>query len=298
MVLGVFGFSAFNGATLTATYRFDTAGFNITIVFDASTSGWTTPQRTAVSEAIRRWEPMIDGDVDGVWFDGGCGIIGDEYVDDVLVIVRQTVIDGSSGVLAQAGFCNLRATSSSQSGGRVDTNYGQPLPISGVMTFDASDFVDLFGNGLLTDVTTHEVGHILGIGTLWDNPAFDLIQGPASAPFHVGSATVFRFNEAGGSGSEVPVQPQIFGHWDENAFNAELMTPFINLTNPLSAITLGALDDMGYGVEYLLADPYAVPGASISSSAPGSSGVRLLDDIVRYAPPAGSGSRESGAGNR
>ena len=48
----------------------------------------------------------------------------------------------------------------------------------------------------------------------------------------------------------------------------ELMTGFINsnAVNPLSAITLGAMEDMGYVVDFTAADPYTVSATFRASS--------------------------------
>lgn len=59
----------------------------------------------------------------------------------------------------------------------------------------------------------------------------------------------------GGAGS-------ICGHWSEASFNMtnanELMTPFFDadVINPLSTVTVGALEDLGYEVDYHAADSF------------------------------------------
>ena len=35
------------------------------------------------------------------------------------------------------------------------------------MTFDTADLQAMEANGTLVDVITHEMGHVLGIGTIW-----------------------------------------------------------------------------------------------------------------------------------
>ncbi len=49
-------------------------------------------------------------------------------------------------------------------------------------------------------------------------------------------------------------------HWHEADMGRELMTGFINESsiNPLSAITVGAMKDMGYVVDLTKADTYTV----------------------------------------
>ena len=50
------------------------------------------------------------------------------------------------------------------------------------------------------------------------------------------------------------------GHWRESDMGREVMTGYLNLSvvNPLSAITVAALEDMGYVVDISKADTYTV----------------------------------------
>src|SRR5690606_3350133 len=79
------------------------------------------------------------------------------------------------------------------------------------------------------------------------------------------------FDDAGGwihTGPPVPVEDQggsgtRLSHWRESVFGAEVMTGWINAGfNPLSAITIAALRDMGYGVTLDVADPFTVGAAA------------------------------------
>jgi len=47
------------------------------------------------------------------------------------------------------------------------------------------------------------------------------------------------------------------GHWDEDCFLDELMTGIATGSLPLSTITVGGLEDLGYTVDYGNADPYS-----------------------------------------
>jgi hypothetical protein len=54
---------------------------------------------------------------------------------------------------------------------RTATSNGQAMkdggiPISGTMEFDIADSASGFKDGSLLTVITHEMGHVLGIGTL------------------------------------------------------------------------------------------------------------------------------------
>ena len=69
----------------------------------------------------------------------------------------------------------------------------------------------------------------------------------------------------GGSGESVPVANTggpgtADGHWRESVFDNELMTGYLDSgDNPLSAITVGSLGDIGYGVDLDASDPYGTP---------------------------------------
>ena len=71
-------------------------------------------------------------------------------------------------------------------------------------------------------------------------------------------------------------------HWRESVLVDELMTPQLNSgSNPLSAVTVQSLADLGYQVDVLGADPY--------------SGVFTAP---AFAPPRGRGHHRAGWGRR
>ena len=57
-------------------------------------------------------------------------------------------------MLAQSGPCGLR---------------NDRIPFVGVVTLDLDDLTPLSGSRTLTDVIFHELGHVLGFGTLWNS---------------------------------------------------------------------------------------------------------------------------------
>jgi Leishmanolysin len=78
----------------------------------------------------------------------------------------------------------------------------------------------------------------------------------------MGSNAIREFKAISGCNS-VPVEQDggrgtACSHWDEECMGRELMTGFANAggINPMSRITIGSLDDMGYDVDYTRADPY------------------------------------------
>ena len=74
-------------------------------------------------------------------------------VDDLMVLASIVEIDGPRGVLAAAGPCGIREGS---------------LPYMGVLTMDAADLERLAETGNLDELALHEMGHVLGIGALWE----------------------------------------------------------------------------------------------------------------------------------
>jgi hypothetical protein len=138
------------------------------------------------------------------------------------------------------------------------------------MELDEGDLNDLEASGLLEQVIIHEMGHVLGFGTLWNtSPNGFLVGGGTADPYFDGAAAIAAFDAAGGDARTDPKVPventggpgTRDGHWRETVHNSELMTGWIEsggATNPLSAITIASLADMGYAVNMNAADPYVL----------------------------------------
>jgi hypothetical protein len=125
------------------------------------------------------------------------------------------------------------------------------LTLYGLMFFDTDDLAFLEQNNIFDEVVVHEMGHVLGFGTLW-NFGRSLLQGTNADPRFVGPNGIAGYLDVGGRGNSVPVEEDFgpgtaFSHWDEETFDEELMTGFIALGNsPLSIMTIGSMQDLGY----------------------------------------------------
>lgn len=249
-------------ATFTATVPADPAAFNIGLRF---LSGATPAQRLAFHDARVRWEAAITQDLEDelldVPADSTCGTgwpAVTQNIDDVMILVMLAPIDGPGKVLGSAGPCWIRDTDN--------------LTLLGAMQFDTADLQEVEADGLLSSVILHEMGHVLGIGTLWDLQGLladpSLPSNPGADPHFTGAQATGAFDNAGGVayvGGKVPVENtggvgRADAHWRETVFGNELMTGLIGTgPNPLSRITLASLADQGYSVNLATADGYSLP---------------------------------------
>lgn len=211
------------------------------------TGGLSERQRAAFTSAADRWTRIIVGDLPPIDVDG-------ETIDDLLIVAEGADIDGEGQVLGQAGPTHLRPAAAGAAA---------MLPARGEMTFDSADLAELEADGSLDDVITHEMGHVLGIGTLWDQKGL-LAGSGTDDPTFTGAGALAEYATLGGSG-DIPVENTggpgtAEGHWRETTFDDELMTGFLGTTdNPLSRMTAAGLADLGYEVDLAAAEEYALP---------------------------------------
>eukprot|EP01026_Neomeris_dumetosa_P012015 TRINITY_DN142348_c0_g1_i1.p3 TRINITY_DN142348_c0_g1~~TRINITY_DN142348_c0_g1_i1.p3 ORF type:complete len:128 (+),score=12.79 TRINITY_DN142348_c0_g1_i1:28-411(+) len=95
--------------------------------------------KQAFLDAAKRWELVITGP---------------SYT--LFISASVTHIDGPGQILGQAGPDELAQIN------------GKALPIHGNMQFDSADVDMMVENGTFSSVILHEMGHVLGIGTLWN----------------------------------------------------------------------------------------------------------------------------------
>lgn len=222
-------------------------GYDIQIQY----AGLTASQQAIFEQAAARWERVITGDLANATYNG-------VTVDDLLINASSVSIDGVNGVLGQAGPDRFRS--------------GSMLPYHGTMQFDSADLAAMEANGTLLGVVAHEIGHVLGIGTLWDSKGLLVGAGTSNVRFTGAQATAAYNAIFGRSETGVPVESDggsgtADAHWDETLFGSELMTGYVgpSSTMPLSRITVGSLADIGYTVNMAAADAYS-PTAALASS--------------------------------
>ena len=232
------------------------SSYNITLVFEGSQ--WSEDLQQAFISAADYLTTIIFGDIDDVFADFGDGK-GFRYVDDFEISANLGVIDGQGGVLGQAGPTFIRPATS--------------LPILGEMTFDVADAQNLFdgdaasGTDRWASVVMHEMLHAIGFGSLWETMGLvDNIGTTANPDFrYTGSHGVYEYQTLYPSlhasdlnaWAGVPVEsssgsPGTDGsHWDQIAFDNELMTGYVDAHNTISNMTIAVLKDMGYVTTYV-----------------------------------------------
>jgi len=272
----------------------DNSRYNITLRFaeDEFTQSVTTAQRNIFKEATAFWEKVITGDLEN--FGSTTTRYPAEYViddtgavlgvfDDVLIDIKFSDLDGPGGLLGQAAP-RLPRLSGKDAG----------LTVWGMMEFDIGEFQasGFFVNDqAYKEVVIHEMAHVLGIGTLWtdkelvdDNYSINPprvpggLPNPNYDPGFTGVQTINEYNKllgAIGESTDATVVPiansggpgNYNGHWRELAFGNELMTPFADGSESLSAMTVASLQDLGYTVNKnasVIANDYKLPPPPIS----------------------------------
>lgn len=236
------------------------AAFDITI----NVTGSPTPSQIAAFTAAETfWESVILNHKDDVGTFLGPTINAD---------IR--VIDGPGGILGRAGPTNV--------GGTTGGDY--TYTTRGIMQFDSADVVNLQNAEVFDDVILHEMGHVIGIGTLWNTSilapqwrrqqVYSNGSGQYTGEFGLAAYNA-EFNQ---TGAFVPVElgggpGTANAHWNEVDGGAgltglvsnitgmdmrdELMTGWLNSPPQfISSLTVQSLMDIGYNVA-----PVPEPGA-------------------------------------
>ena len=267
--------------------------FNIDIVFAGHRS---EPMDRLVREAAQRWMQVVTGDLPDVMVSGSisppsrrCYVEEGDFrfygvVDDLLVFVG--IEEPYGGVAGRGGNCLLRDSYLPYVGGiRLNPRFVHPVD-------DPTDAMK---------TASHELGHALGFGTLWNRMGFlknpTWREGLGADTHFTGPLAIQAFDAAGGTnyapGSKVPVE-NVFApnaHWKTShpstaelrvgVFVDELMGGLGN--GPiLSAITVQSLADLGYEVDVTKADPYrlyngAADGAAAAVAVQGTADAERLD---------------------
>ena len=260
--------SAIPNKTTTFTTTVTVSAFNVDVRFVGDAS---LPVRTAFANAVAKWRQVIVGSIGtinnvnipagpdanacGPWTPALTGT-----VQNTIIFARIDSIDGpgtpgGGNILGQASPCYLN---------------GNAIPFLGFMEFDKYDVDLLVARGQFEKVVLHEIGHVLGIGTIWNFRRTLLNTSIMNDPYYVGNGARAQFaaiNTVTYSGNPVPVENTggsgtANSHWRTSVMQRELMQGFaVNPVQPLSRITVGSLQDLGYTVNLTAADAFSLTAA-------------------------------------
>lgn len=227
-------------------------------------------QRATVEEAARRVSALITSGYQPIHLNVPKGECDrhlpsiDETLDHfvVYVVVRRVNRD----VYADSIPCTL--------------HNGTFLPAYGMVDLNTTGLNDLTREDLL-DTMMHEMLHTLGIGSLWlraDRISVDgtkdragLITRVGSRYFYTAPAALAAYRALGGRQKEgIPLDNDA-SHWRGSAVCSELMSgesgKYTERVNPISPITLAALQDLGYSVDLSKASRYILPTKGCTAQA-------------------------------
>jgi hypothetical protein len=214
--------------------------FSIEVRF---TGGLNAAQQAAFSNAAKRWGRVVVGDFPAINVDG-------EVISALVIEASGKNIDGEGSILGQSSPTVLLPSG---------------LPAKGFMEFDTSDLAEMEQDGSLGSVILHEMGHVLGIGSIWQEK-HDLVGARGANPRFVGTQADAEWVKLSGLASKsLPVENHggagtRNSHWRETVFGNELMTGFLSGdVQPLSRLTVASLADLGYTVDFSAADPFSLP---------------------------------------
>lgn len=247
----------FNLSTTFTAAATDDQQFRIQLNFADSLNGLNSAARDAINQAARFWESVILS---------RSAITQSNVLPIALIGQNLVAQDG----LADTGTLAL-------SGPSLTLDAANNLVITrGSTTLNTRRLTEFNANPLyLRDIMMHEFAHILGIGTIWQSLQFSFTDGSteiAGKNWIDRTTVTYRADSYAGwaygdliktfQPTAIPIEPQIFYHWDETRFDTELLTPFAETSGtpmPLSSLTLASLRDLGWNVNFGAAQLYTLP---------------------------------------
>jgi len=227
----------------------------------------------AFNSAAQIWQSRLGGYQDGFVTNrtAGSSYLNGDTVSEVFIDAVIAPGDGVGNILGSAGWTEL-----------VIDGAGFYLATDGAMQFDSFDAQDLLDNGNWQNVILHEMGHVLGFGTLWElNGVYDPLANPGE---FLGANAIAAWNSEFGQTGLPDVELQggdgtAHAHWNENLTGSgltgiqdflgrdmrdELMTGWLNPNSFISDMTVASFIDIGFSGVEAVPEPGALALSSLA----------------------------------
>jgi ribosome modulation factor len=180
----------------------------------------TQSDRDTFERAARRWKEIIVGDVPARTSTGlslpfaGCS--APSVIDDLFICGKIDIIDGVGKILGYAGPTWLRGDTS--------------IPFIGQMVFDSADVAGMRSANTFYPIILHEMGHVIGIGTIWERTGVTGTSANNCPYLGVNGNREYR-EISGCTSRSLPTElggdaGTRCGHIEETCFKDELMTGY------------------------------------------------------------------------
>jgi hypothetical protein len=257
---GAVTLSAIVNDTATGTLAFSvkpTGGFTITVRIVRSVSPTVL---SAVNAAVARWSGLLNGPVSPVAPVVAAGACGDNTLPALngestqqLFIFVQVANLGGEDIAGVGGACVVRD--------------GAGLPLLSTVTLNAVSPA-LNDEVVTTKIVEHEIAHALGFGNI---DSFFALSSSGADPRFLGTNANNQANllklpaSIMGTADHLPLDDRpnetVVSHWRLDLLPTELMSPVMT-TGLLTTMTLGAMADLGYQVNYARADSWSAATVS------------------------------------
>ena len=242
-------------------------------------------ERQTFVDAAAYWNSVITG-FKAPYFYENDGVTVATAPPTLTITASLPAIDDIGGTLGQAGPMTARYADNDNL--TPHPTYSRYYVSTGFMEFDVADVAAMISANTFYGVVLHEMGHVLGIGTMWDfnttsegivgNPIYRAADPSVTdndqpvgaytgqyalakwiAEFDRTGATFVPVEKGGGAGTAN-------GHWNEFDgggigigpvsnltgldLSQELMTGWASDVFFVSEMTLGSLEDLGFEVDY------------------------------------------------
>ncbi|GAB4298216.1 MAG: hypothetical protein Fur0025_36590 [Oscillatoriaceae cyanobacterium] len=220
----------------------DPQKFSIQLNFGEGTQDLTEAERNTVRQAAHRLEQLISYST----FDG-----------PHVININATATNQDADILASAG----------PEGSAVDLNR-RDMPVVGGASLNSNPQTPVRANQrYLYDTMIHEFAHVLGFGTSWEDR--NLIADTRAGLYNSNSYAGIYYGQILGSFSPTPVELTVgqgegsdLGHWNKIPnFESEIMVESGDKDEKqiTSQLTIAALRDLGFNVNYGAAEEYVLP---------------------------------------